>query len=151
MAHFAELNNSNEVLRVIVISNNDVNTNGGDYSTDAETFVASIVPHLSGGNQWKQTSYNGNARKQYAGIGFTYNASKNIFIAPKPYASWSLDSNNDWQAPVPYPTVTKVNSNTVYISWDEDNQKWLGETQTGDPLVLTNYQWDASNLQWNEV
>ena len=151
MAHFAELNNSNEVLRVIVISNNDVNTNGGDYSTDAETFVASIVPHSSGGNQWKQTSYNGNARKQYAGIGFTYNASKNIFIAPKPYASWSLDSNNDWQAPVPYPTVTKVNSNTVYISWDEDNQKWLGETQTGDPLVLTNYQWDASNLQWNEV
>ncbi len=151
MAHFAELNNSNEVLRVIVISNNDVNTNGGDYSTDAETFVASIVPHSSGGNQWKQTSYNGNARKQYAGIGFTYNASKNIFIAPKPYASWSLDSNSDWQAPVPYPTVTKVNSNTVYMSWDEDNQKWLGETHTGDPLVITNYQWDASNLQWNEV
>jgi hypothetical protein len=50
MAHFAELNNSNEVLRVIVISNDDVNANGGDYSTEAETFVASIVPHSSGGN-----------------------------------------------------------------------------------------------------
>jgi len=151
MAHFAELNNSNEVLQVIVISNDDVNANGGDYSTEAETFVASIVPHSSGGNQWKQTSYNGNARKQYAGIGFTYNASKNIFIAPKPYASWSLDSNNDWQAPVARPAVTEIDSNVVYISWDEDNQKWLGETYTGDPIVTTNYQWDATNLQWNEV
>ena len=151
MAHFAELNNSNEVLRVVVISNDDVDANGGDYSTEAETFVASIVPHSSGGNQWKQTSYNGNSRKQYAGIGFTYNASKNKFIAPKPYSSWSLDSNDDWQAPVPYPTVTEINSNAVYIPWDEDNQKWLGETYTGDPIVTTNYEWDATNLQWNEV
>jgi hypothetical protein len=151
MAHFAELNNSNEVLRVIVISNDDVNANGGDYSTEAETFVASIVPHSSGGNQWKQTSYNGNARKQYAGIGFTYNANKNKFIAPKPHSSWSLDSNDDWQAPVPHPTVTEINSNLVYISWDEDNQKWLGSTYTGDPIVTTNYEWDANNLQWNEA
>jgi hypothetical protein len=151
MAHFAELNNSNEVLRVIVISNDDVNANGGDYSTEAETFVASIVPHSSGGNQWKQTSYNGNARKQYAGIGFTYNASKNKFIAPKPYSSWSLDSNDDWKAPVAYPSVTEIDSNIVYISWDEDNQKWLGSTYTGDPIVTTNYEWDANNLQWNEA
>ena len=151
MAHFAELNNSNEVLRVVVISNDDVDANGGDYSTEAETFVASIVPHSSGGNQWKQTSYNGNSRKQYAGIGFTYDASKNKFIDPKPYSSWSLDSNDDWQAPVPYPTVTEINSNPVYIPWDEDNQKWLGETYTGDPIVTTNYEWDATNLQWNEV
>jgi len=151
MAHFAELNNSNEVLRVVVISNDDVDANGGDYSTEAETFVASIVPHSSGGNQWKQTSYNGNSRKQYAGIGFTYDASKNKFIDPKPYSSWSLDSNDDWQAPVPYPTVTEINSNAVYIPWDEDNQKWLGETYTGDPIVTTNYEWDANNLQWNEV
>ena len=153
MAHFAELNNSNKVLRVIVISNNDVNTNGGDYSTDAETFVASIVPHSSGGNQWKQTSYNGNARKQYAGIGFTYNASKNIFIAPKPYASWSLDSNNDWQAPVPYPTVTEINSLSVIIQWDEPNLRWKGETAdfTTDPATITDYVWDASSRAWNEV
>ena len=151
MAHFAELNNNNEVLRVIVISNDDVNANGGDYSTEAETFVASIVPHSSGGNQWKQTSYNGNARKQYAGIGFTYNASKNKFIAPKPYSSWSLDSNDDWKAPVAYPSVTEIDSNIVYISWDEDNQKWLGSTYTGDPIVTTNYEWDANNLQWNEA
>jgi|TARA_R100001460_G_scaffold91510_1_gene133314 hypothetical protein len=145
MAHFAELNNSNEVLRVVVISNDDVNANGGDYSSSAETFVSTIVPHASGGNQWKQTSYNGNARKQYAGIGMTYDATKNKFISPQPYSSWSLDDNDDWQAPVPYPKVTEIDSNIVLIFWDEDNQKWTGKVDS------TNYDWDATNLQWNEV
>jgi hypothetical protein len=151
MAHFAELNSSNEVLRVVVISNDDVDANGGDESAQAETFVASIVPHSEDGTAWKQTSYNSNFRKQYAGIGVTYDASKDKFILPQPYPSWSLDSNDDWEAPVTYPTVTEIDSNLVIISWDEDNQKWLGETYTGDPIVTTNYEWDATNLQWNEV
>jgi len=151
MAHFAELNSSNEVLRVIVISNDDVEANGGELSSEAETFVASIVPHSEDGTAWKQTSYNNNFRKQYAGIGHTYDASKNKFISPQPYPSWSLDSNDDWQAPVAYPTVTEIDSNLVIITWDEDNQKWLGATHSGDPIVTTNYEWDATNLQWNEV
>lgn len=151
MAHFAELNNSNEVLRVIVISNDDVEANGGELSSEAETFVASIVPHSEDGTAWKQTSYNSNFRKQYAGIGYTYDASKNKFISPQPYPSWSLDSNDDWVAPVTYPTITEIDSNLVIITWDEDNQKWLGATYTGDPIVTTNYEWDATNLQWNEV
>ena len=151
MAHFAELNSSNEVLRVVVISNDDVDANGGDQHADAETFVSSIVPHSTGGTAWKQTSYNNNFRKQYAGIGHIYDASKNKFILPQPYPSWSLDSNDDWQAPVTKPTFIEIDSNIVYTSWDEDNQKWLGETYTGDPIVTTNYQWDATNLQWNEV
>jgi hypothetical protein len=151
MAHFAELNSSNEVLQVIVISNDDVDSNGGELSSEAETFVASIVPHSTDGTAWKQTSYNDNFRKQYAGIGDTFDTSKDKFIKPKPFSSWSLDSNDDWQAPVAKPTVTEIDSNVVYISWDEDNQKWLGETYTGDPIVTTNYEWDATNLQWNEV
>ena len=151
MAHFAELNNSNEVLRVIVISNDDVEANGGELSSEAETFVASIVPHSEDGTAWKQTSYNSNFRKQYAGIGHTYDASKNKFISPQPYPSWSLDSNDDWEAPVTYPTITEIDSNLVIITWDEDNQKWLGATHSGDPIVTTNYEWDATNLQWNEV
>ena len=145
MAHFAELNSSNEVLRVIVISNDDVDANGGDLHVDAETFVASIVPHSTGGSAWKQTSYNNNFRKQYAGIGYSYDSSKNKFIAPQPYASWSLDSSDDWKAPVTYPSVTEIDSNLVLIVWDEDNQKWLGTIDS------TNYEWDASNLAWNEV
>jgi len=151
MAHFAELNNSNEVLRVVVISNDDVEANGGELSSEAETFVASIVPHSEDGTAWKQTSYNNNFRKQYAGIGDTFDSSKDKFIKPKPYPSWSLDSNDDWEAPVTYPTITEIDSKPVLISWDEDNQKWLGATYTGDPIVTTNYEWDATNLQWNEV
>jgi hypothetical protein len=151
MAHFAELNSTNEVLRVVVISNDDVEANGGELSTEAETFVASIVPHSEDGTAWKQTSYNNNFRKQYAGMGATYDVSKDKFISPQPYPSWSLDSNDDWEAPVTYPTVTEIDSNIVYTSWDEDNQKWLGATHSGDPIVTTNYEWDATNLQWNEV
>ena len=156
MAHFAELNSSNEVLRVVVISNDDVEANGGELSSEAETFVASIVPHSEDGTAWKQTSYNSNFRKQYAGIGHTYDASKNKFISPQPYPSWSLDSNDDWEAPVTHPTITEIDSEPVIIYWDEDNQKWLGATHigdpiVGDPIVTTNYEWDATNLQWNEV
>ena len=118
MAHFAELNSSNEVLRVIVVSNDDVNANGGDKHADAETFVATIVPHSTGGVAWKQCSYNNNFRKQYAGKGYTYNSSKNIFIADKPYASWTLDSNDDWQAP-----TDKPNDGKLYY-WNETDRKW---------------------------
>jgi len=151
MAHFAELNSTNEVLRVVVISNDDVEANGGELSSEAETFVASIVPHSENGTAWKQTSYNHNFRKQYAGIGHIYDASKDKFILPQPYASWSLDANDDWVAPVTTPTITEIDSELVLISWDEDNQKWLGATYTGAPIVTTNYEWDATNLQWNEV
>jgi hypothetical protein len=152
MAHFAELNSSNEVLQVIVISNEDVDANGGDESSQAETFVASIVPYGTGGVAWKQTSYNNNFRKQYAGIGYSYDSSKDKFILPQPYPSWSLDDNDDWKAPVTYPTVTEISSNPVQITWDEDNQKWLGKTFTGDGNeTITNYEWNATDLQWNEV
>ena len=152
MAHFAELNSSNKVLQVIVISNEDVAANGGDESAQAETFVASIVPYGTGGVAWKQTSYNNNFRKQYAGIGDTFDASKNKFIKPKPFPSWSLDSNDDWQSPVTFPSVIEIDSVMIFISWDEDNQKWLGKTYTGDgDETITNYEWDATNTQWNEV
>jgi hypothetical protein len=145
MAHFAELNSSNEVLQVVVISNTDVDANGGDQHADAETFVATIVPYGTGGASWKQTSYNNNFRKQYAGVGYSYDSSKDKFISPQPYPSWSLDSSDDWKAPVTYPTVTEISSNPISITWDEDNQKWTGI------LDSTNYTWDASSLAWNEV
>ena len=118
MAHFAELNSSNEVLQVIVVSNDDVNANGGDQHADAETFVTTIVPHSTGGVAWKQTSYNNNFRKQYAGIGYTYNSSKNIFIADKPYDSWSLNSSDDWEAP-----TNKPDDGKLYY-WNETNTQW---------------------------
>ena len=119
MAHFAELNSSNEVLRVIVVSNDDVDANGGDQHANAETFVTTIVPHSTGGVAWKQCSYNDNFRKQYAGKGFTYDSSKNKFIQPQPYSSWALDSNDDWQAPVNKPDDVSKD----YI-WNETDRQW---------------------------
>ena len=118
MAHFAELNSSNEVLRVIVVSNDDVDANGGDQHADAETFVTTIVPHSTGGVAWKQCSYNNNFRKQYVGKGYTYNSSKNIFIADKPYPSWALDASDDWQAP-----VNKPDDGKIYY-WNETDTQW---------------------------
>ena len=153
MAHFAELNSSNVVLRVIVVSNDDVNANGGDQHADAEAFVKTIVPHSTGGVAWKQTSYNHNFRKQYAGAGYTYDASKNKFIQPKPFSSWSLDSEDNWTAPVTYPSVTLIDSLNVIVTWDEDNLRWIGQTEdiTTDPVTVKNYIWDVPATAWNEI
>ena len=131
MAHFAELNSSKEVLRVIVVSNDDVNANGGDLHADAETFVASIVPHGTGGASWKQTSYNTKSgvhklggtpfRKNYAGRGYTYDEARDAFIPPKPYPSWTLNGTTClWDPPVAYPNDGKeYNWNESTTSWDE--------------------------------
>ena len=158
MAHFAELDSNNIVIQVVVISNEDVNANGGDYSSEAETFVSNLIPHSENGVAWKQTSYNGNQRKQFAGVGLTYDSTKDKFILPKPFSnelyesSWTLDSNHDWQAPVTYPNVDEVDSNPVSITWYEPNQEWVGKTYTGVHLQTeTDYVWNASSLEWNEV
>ena len=96
MAHFAELDSNNIVLRVIVISNDDVT----DLSTESEDYVAKLV----GSGTWKQTSYNNKFRGKYAGIGDTYDAVKNAFIPAQPYASWTLNLDNLWQAPITIPS-----------------------------------------------
>ena len=142
MAHFAELDNNNVVLRVVVVGNDCVSL---DEHIDGETWC---VNFFKGGN-WKQTSYNNNFRKQYCGIGFTYDSAKNKFLSPQPHTSWTLDSNDDWQAPVTYPTVTTYGSNDpldrYVISWDEAGQKWTAEDRE-DPK--NNFNWDASALAW---
>jgi hypothetical protein len=152
MAHFAELDSNNEVIQVVVISNDDIDANGGDYSSEAETYVSNLIPHSENGVAWKQTSFNNNQRKKYAGIGFIYDATKDKFISPKPFNSWTLDTNDDWQAPVTLPNVTEVNSNTIEISWYEPNQEWRGKTYTGRDLEIeTDYVWNASSLEWRQV
>jgi len=142
MAHFAELDNDNKVLRVVVVGNDCVPS---DEHIDGETWCINFFK----GGTWKQTSYNNNFRKQYAGIGYTYDVAKNKFISPQPHASWALDANDDWQAPVTYPTITTYGSNdpldTYSISWDEDNIRWTA-TDHEDPI--NNFNWDASALAW---
>ena len=142
MAHFAELDDNNVVLRVVVVGNDCVPS---DEHIDGETWCVNFFKTPN----WKQTSYNHNFRKQYCGIGFTYDSAKNKFISPQPYASWSLDSNDDWQAPVTFPTITTYGSNdpldSYIISWDEAGQKWTAKDRE-DPV--NNFNWDASALAW---
>ena len=118
MSHFAELDANNVVLRVIVVGNKDTSDASG---VEKESIGKAFCERLFGGN-WVQTSYNGNFRKRYAGIGYKYDAALDAFIAPQPYPSWTLDANADWQAPVPMPTDGKM------YSWDEATQSWTEVT-----------------------
>lgn len=122
MAYFAQLDN-NIVQQVISISNNDAPDPAPNNSEPlGQAFIANVL-RLSG--VWKQTSYNGNFRKHYAGIGFTYDETLDAFIPPKPYPSWLLDTNTcNWYAPVPYP-----NDGNMY-QWDEATQQWVLIDQT---------------------
>ena len=104
MAHFAEIDSNNKVLRVIVVAD-EHETNGAQWCNN-----------LLGGT-WIQTSYNNRIRKQYAGVGYAYDTDADQFVSPQPFASWSLDANNDWQAPTPKPDG--------FYYWDEESLSWL--------------------------
>lgn len=114
MAHFAELDANNVVLRVIVIDNKDTADANG---VEKEHIGAAFCERLFGGT-WKQTSYNGNMRKHYSGVGYTYRADIDAFVPPQPYPSWTLDADANWQPPVARPTDDKM------YSWDESAQTW---------------------------
>lgn len=118
MAHFAKLDNHNLVLDVTVLNNETVNNLP---FPESEPVGVQFLTEWSGGyTNWKQTSYNGNFRKNYAGIGFTYSTELDAFIPPKPYPSWLLNTNTcQWQAPVPYPS----DGNLYY--WNEETQSWV--------------------------
>ena len=114
MAHFAELDENNTVLRVIVVDNEDTADGEGN---EVELIGIEFCQNLLGGT-WIQTSYNDNIRKQYAGIGCTYDPDADVFIDPQPFPSWSLDENHDWQSPTPYP-----DDGNSYV-WDEASTSW---------------------------
>jgi hypothetical protein len=115
VAHFAELDANNVVLRVIVVGNKDTSDANG---VEKEYIGAAFCERLFGGT-WKQTSYNGNIRKNYAGIGYTYREDIDAFVPPQPYPSWILNDKAQWEAPVAMPTDGKR------YSWDEQNLSWV--------------------------
>jgi hypothetical protein len=110
MAHYAFLDDNNVVTEVIT-------------GIDETELIEGLSPEEWYGNfrgqRCVRTSYNHRIRKQYAGIGFSYNDSADVFVAPQPFPSWSLDANYDWQAPIGYPADGK------HYSWDEANQVWV--------------------------
>ena len=147
MAHFAEIDSNNKVLRVVAACNQDIENNGGEQSEKAAEAFKNVCPLSINGVKWVQTSYNNNFRKQYAGIGFTFDSEKNKFISPQPFASWSLDFNDDWQAPVLYPTVTTYGDNVRYfITWDETNLRWIGINKES-----SEFYWVPSTSSWATI
>jgi hypothetical protein len=126
MAHFAEINSNNIVLRVVVACNQDIANNGGELSEQAAKHFETVCPLSYNGVKWVQTSYNNNFRKQFAGTEMYYDSNKDKFINKQPYPSWTLNNNDDWQPPVSLPTPLTYPQGAPFASfWDENGQKWF--------------------------
>ena len=117
MAYFVKLNSENIVEQVISVNNNVITDSNG---VEQEQLGVDFINKLYKTNDvWKQTSYNNNIRKNYAGVGYTYDQSRDAFIAPKPYNSWILNEDTCiWEAPLSYPT-----DGQDYI-WNEETTSW---------------------------
>ena len=172
MAHFAELktmtdptgftSDSHQVVQRVVVIGNDIPVNGGtlednDMHVDGETWCGKLFKTES--NIWKQTSYNNNFRKQYAGKGDVYDPVKDKFLGPQPYASWSLDSNDDWQPPIAMPPIIDASQDqespewVYFISWNDakyqaDNTKgWQGTKSNDEEETKAIYDWNGTTWQ----
>jgi len=121
MAHFAELNETNNIVRVLVISNDDILDENGQ---ESEVAGVALAKKLTGStNRWIQVSYNGTLRRQYPKhSGFVYNEQFDAIIEPSPFPSWALDENGYWQPPTPKPEETDPN---YWWAWDEEQLQWV--------------------------
>ena len=116
MAHFAKIGLNNKVINVVSVHNNELLDANG---VEQEVLGCQFLEGITGWAVWKQTSYNANFRKHFAGIGYTYDEGRDAFIAPKPFASWILNEETcNWEAP-----VAKPDDENLY-KWSEENQQW---------------------------
>lgn len=122
MAHFAEINNENQVLRVIVVGDNDCKDQNGQESEEIGIqFCKSLLGEET---NWKQTSYNKNIRKNYAAVGYFYDEAKDAFIPPRPFESWILNENTClWEPPVAIPSQEE--GKFIPYVWSEEKQNWI--------------------------
>lgn len=117
MAYFAKLDEANIVTEVHVVANQELDPENEEHSG-----LAFLTIWSNGHTNWKQTSYNGKIRKQFAGVGFRYDMDADVFIAPQPFPSRTLDSNFDWQPPKEKPDG--------FFYWDEAKGDWISVTQS---------------------
>jgi hypothetical protein len=120
MAHFAKIGLDNIVTEVLVVANREtMDSNGVEHESIGVEFLRSLTGHTT----WVQTSYNGNIRKNYAGVGYTYDSQRDAFIPPQPYPSWTLvEETCQWISPVAMPTDDKM------YRWDEPTLSWVEVT-----------------------
>jgi len=153
MAHFAELDENNIVKRVVVVGN-DVPTADGplgdnDMHPDGEAYCNKLF-----GGTWKQTSYNHSFRKKFAGPGNIYDSVKDKFLDTQPHAAWSLDENDDWQPPMPFPSIIHDDSENpewVYlIQWNDEKYQadntigWEATRSNDEAETKTVYNWNGT-------
>jgi len=129
MAHFAKLDENNVVTQVVVVSN-DVATN----EEAGVSFLRELYKEPTA--NWKQTSYNRNFRKNFAGVGCTYDPNKDIFILQKPWNGWILnETTSEWEPPTPHPTTYNDN---------------LGTNSEGQP-IRDKYEWNNETESWEHI
>ena len=154
MAHFAELkamtdptgftSDSHQVVQRVVVVGNDVVPS--DMHPDGETWCINFFK----GGIWKQTSYNHNFRKQYAGIGMVYDPVKDKFLSRQPHASWSLDGDDNWQAPITFPSITEEGDVIYIVTWNEDKHNsdntkgWEAIKSNDEAETPTVYDWNGT-------
>jgi hypothetical protein len=156
MAHFAQLDEKNFVIKMIVVHNNEMIDNGVE---NEEKGIAFCKKLLGADTRWIQTSYNGTFRKNYAGIGYKYDANLDAFIPPKPemFPSFVLDETTaKWKPPVDRPTDTVYRWDEPSVSWVAVPQPFPSWTAQGDPLMWVpptprpglSFKWDENSLSW---
>ncbi len=163
MAHFAQLDENNVVVQVIVVKNDEIlDENGNESEAKGIAFCQSLC---GTDTRWVQTSYNSNFRKRYATVGGTYDSVLDVFVNPKPisYPSFVLDPvSTDWVPPLPRPTDNVYYWDEATISWIVRPQPYPSWTMQGDPLDWVppvprpeedpwNYVWDETTLSWVNV
>ena len=179
MAHFSRIKQqanpfTNELewtVQEVIVASNDIQTASGplgdnDMHEDGETYVKNMFKHMypENENNWKQTSYNNNFRNIFAGRGCVYLETADRFIGAQPFASWHLNNQDEWTAPIATPTVeTYPNPNAgqegepetlrYLMHWDEnayeaDNTKGWKAMDESSSVNRNTYEWDATNLQW---
>jgi len=123
MAHFTQIDENNIVQQIIVVANSDC---GNLEFSDSESIGQDFLKSIELNGTWKQTSYSGSFRKNYAGIGYSYDESRDAFISIKPYNSWTLNETTcQWESPIPIPNQESM------FAWDEENLRW-NEINTTD-------------------
>jgi hypothetical protein len=145
MAHFAELDINNKVLKVVKACNQDIANNGGEQSVQAAEHFKTVCPLSENGVKFVQTSYNKNFRKNFAGVGMTYDENRNAFIPPKPYNSWVLNEDTcNWEAPITLPNLAYGDGSFYYTPiWNESEITWYGIADNNNI-----FKWEVSLNSW---